>query len=102
MNALLKAIRDMPGHREMLTWQLLSILDEQQSPVSFEFIYRVFNKCQQTNSNYRYYAALDRLIARKQIKLEYNKRGWRLWSITPEGRQAVAHLNTEALKYLCD
>jgi hypothetical protein len=100
MNALLKAFRDLPGYRDQLAWHLLSALGECSAPVSFEFIYRIFNKSQQTNSNYRYYAALNRLTEKGFVKQQYGVRGWRLWSITPAGRVMIAQLDAAAQAYL--
>lgn len=100
MLALIKVIRDFPGIPKLLQWQLLIILDEAPAPVAFEYIYRSFNKSQQTHSNYMYYTHIGKLLDQGFVKQEYSVRGWRLWSITPAGRDQVNKLNTAAQQYL--
>ena len=86
----------------VLDWSTLVAFNELKQPVSFNAIYKVFHRGNAGYSNFRHYAVINRLAAQGYIRQEYNKRGWRLWSITPEGRQAIAQLNEAARKYLPD
>lgn len=98
--AYLQAIRDAPGAPKPLDWQILTVLGNYNRDISFNIIYTTFNKSQQTHSNHTYYAAINRLTAKGFVKQGYNSKGWRLWSITPAGKHAIAQMNEIARKYL--
>lgn len=101
--ATLQAVHELSGFNEKPDdWNFLLALNAQKAPCSFNVLYKTFHRGHAGYSNFKYYAVLCRLGAKGFVKMEYNKRGWRLWSITPEGRQAIARLNEAALRYLPD
>lgn len=100
--ACIQAIARFGGPEERLNWDILIILHAQKGPVSFQVIYQTFHRGNPGRSNARYYRAFDQLSALNYIRMEYGGKGWRLWSITPEGRKAVKRLNEAAAQYLPD
>lgn len=95
--ACAQVIRDIPGYRQSLDWQILSLMYQFET-VTYNTLYTTFNK--DDNSNYRYYSALDRLTAKGFAQLSYGPKGWRQWAITPAGRDMIAQLDAAAQKYL--
>jgi hypothetical protein len=97
-----QAINALTGKERTLDWHVLLALLKLKGSVSFGALYKVFNAGNCGTNNQRYYDALYRLVEKKQVKQQYSSKGWRLWSITPAGRQAITRLNEAALKYIPD
>lgn len=98
--AVIKAIRDLPGRNNTIDYLLLQTLYAAEKSLSFNAIFKTFHSSGYSRSNQTYYNAFDRLIAKGWVNVEYNKRGWRRWSITPAGRIEIERLNRRAMEYL--
>lgn len=98
--AMRKAMKDASIPATTLDLDLLLILYSAVKPLTFNGLFSAFNSPGHIYSKYRYYAALDRLQNKGFVIPQYNVKGWRLWTITPQGRRQVHRLDTAAQNYL--
>lgn len=98
--AVLQAINELNGIEGRLKWDILILISLQPKPISFSKIYKTYHAHRPSRCVQTYYNAFEQLTDLGYIKQEYGYKGWRVWSITPAGRDAVRHLDKTSQKYL--